>query len=155
MEIVVPEGYTKISMTKFDNLEDKLLALLTGETLLVRGLEKSTNADVLVKLDDRKYPVTQISYEISITDNVFRERYWTIYDISINALSLYDVFLFEEDNPAYELKIQVSDNVQYTSISGVKDTAKVIAIYEDEEKNLFCELSREDTLYPLVELTKI
>lgn len=136
-------------------LEESLQALLNGKTILVKGLEQSRNLDVLVRLyNEGVVPVTQISYDVIPADGHWREEYWQIFDISINALSTYSCYLYDKDTISIIPKFTVGTSVRYRSkVDGARDSAIVLGIYKDTENNLFYKLSRDHEIYKETELT--
>lgn len=93
---------TKLNMTNIE-LEESLSRLLNGEILLIKGYESSRGKDVLVRLDRRKYDVTEVSFHTNpIGDH---PPIWQMHPVEINTFSLHDVFPYDEDvyrlNPKY------------------------------------------------------
>ncbi|AMW62818.1 hypothetical protein DIGNKC_214 [Bacillus phage DIGNKC] len=130
-------------------LEDKLDALVSGDTLVIRNFEQFTKADVLIKMKNIKgKDVTVISYDTMKSS--LGDAFWQVYNIGINDLSLlpvlviYDIKELQDTN-----KFGVGDVVAYVSAeSGKRDTAFITDIYRSIDPNkkgqYLYALSRED-----------
>jgi hypothetical protein len=147
------QGYTLIPYERLETLEDKLTALLHGDTLLLKGYESSSGRDVLVKLSEKRYMVTEISFDLFETEG--NPRYWTIFDVTINDIELFTAFRFEEDLFLHPNKYMVEDNVVYESMDSKRDSAFVEAVYVSDYDPLHFayKLSRDEgVLYEEQEL---
>lgn len=136
-------------------LQEALQALLDKKVLLVKGLEQSRNLDVLIRLyTEGVVPVTQISYDVVPADGHWREEYWQIFDISVNALSTYPCYVYDAETANKAPKFLIGTTVYYTSkMDSTRDSAIVIGLYKDEEGNWYYKLSRDQEIYAETELT--
>ncbi|QVW28978.1 hypothetical protein [Bacillus phage SWEP1] len=130
----------------YATLEDKVLALLRGETIYIKNYEKNTGTSVLARLRvERGLTIPQITYDIY--DSKEEDRYWFRFNIGLTDLSLLDVYkvtdtsIFLKPN-----KFKVGDNVSYTSTDGTFDTAYIISVYERGENEFAYKLSREPSV---------
>ncbi|AMW63139.1 virion structural protein [Bacillus phage SageFayge] len=130
-------------------LEDKLDALVSGDTLVIRNFEQFTKSDVLIKMKNIKgKDVTVISYDTmkSSLDDAF----WQVYNIGINDLSLLPVLIVYNIKDLQDTnKFGLGDVVSYVSQeSGKFDTAFITNIYRSLDPNkkghYLYSLSRED-----------
>lgn len=120
--------YTLLPYTVYNTLQDKLNALMNGEVLFIKNFERNEGADVLVRLIDKKFTITQISYDLRESEN--DPRYWVTFNIGINDLSLFTAFKFEEDLFLNTNKYMINDIVNYVSEDGQEDSAIVTAVYQ-------------------------
>lgn len=139
--------YDKIEYVAYTSLKDKLEALLRGEVLLVKNFERRMNLDVLIRVVDKRFTVSQMSYDI--IEDPSNARYWVTFNVGINDLSLFSVFKFDDKVFSYKNKFRVDDRVDYVSITGTKDAAIVEAVYvsKTDPEVFVYKLSREDELY--------
>lgn len=127
----------------YATLEDKVLALLRGETIYIKNYEKNTGTSVLARLRvERGFTIPQITYDIY--DSKEEDRYWFRFNIGLTDLSLLDVYKVTDTNIFLKPnKFKVGDNVSYTSTDGTFDAAYVIAVYGRGENEFAYKLSRE------------
>lgn len=125
--IVDPTQYTLIPYTLYTSLEDKINALLGGEVLYIKRFEQKEGASVLVRLEQKKFTVSQISYDLTFSED--DPRYWTTFNIGINDLSLFTAFKFEEGLFLHTNKYSINDVVTYVSSDGLQDSAIIEEIY--------------------------
>ena len=154
MAIIDATQYTLIPFLSYKTLNDKIQALLDGEVLFIKKFEKQEGADVLVRLEQKKFTVSQISYDISV--NGIDPRYWITFNLGLNDLSLFTCYKFSEDVFGKEHKFMINDVVSYTSVDGLQDTAIVEEVYQhniDPDKFAY-RLSRDNGLYAEEELVK-
>ncbi|ULF49425.1 hypothetical protein [Bacillus phage MrBubbles] len=117
-------------------LEDKLDALVSGDTLVIRNFEQFTKSDVLIKMKNIKgKDVTVISYDTmkSSLDDAF----WQVYNIGINDLSLLPVLIVYNIKDLQDTnKFGLGDVVAYVSAeNGKHDTAFITDIYRSIDPN--------------------
>ena len=127
MAVVDPTQYTLVPFTVYNTLQERLQALSDGEVLLIKKFEQKSKADVLIQLVEKKYTVTQISYDTKAND--LDERYWITFNVGINDLSLLTAFQFDESAFSHENKYMVNDIVTYTSEDGFEDSAIIEEVY--------------------------
>ena len=147
--------YEKIEYVAYTSLRDKLEALLRGEVLLVKNFERRMNLDVLIRIVDKRFTVTQMTYDI--VEDPSNARYWVTFNVGINDLSLFSVFKFEDKIFSYTNKFRIDDRVDYISATGKKDAAIVEEVYISKtDPEVFAyKLSREDNLYEEKDLIAI
>jgi len=147
--------YEKIDYVAYTSLRDKLEALLRGEVLLVKNFERRMNLDVLIRIVDKRFTVTQMTYDI--VEDPSNARYWVTFNVGINDLSLFPVFKFEDKIFSYTNKFRIDDRVDYISATGKKDAAIVEEVYISKtDPEVFAyKLSREDNLYEEKDLIAI
>ena len=147
MAIVDPTQYELVPFEMYQTLSDKVQALVEGKILFIKKFERQQGADVLVRLEQKKYTVTQISYDLSVNDS--DPRYWVTYNIGINDLSLFHCFKFDEDLFRQNNKYMINDVVNYTSVDGRNDSAIIEEVYvslTDPDKFAY-RLSRDNEIY--------
>jgi hypothetical protein len=147
MVVVDPLNYTLIPYVIYGTVEEKLQALLNGEVLYMKEFEKKSGGDVLIRLEKKKFTLTQISYDLSESES--DPRYWVTFNIGLNDLSLFTAIRFEEGLPVHGHKYEINDIVNYESADGAKDTAVVEAVYVSNlDPNQYAyRLSRDTELY--------
>lgn len=126
------------------NLEQTLTHLMGGGIIIVRGVEETNKGDVLIRLDPRRQPVTQVSLDIHRKpDSIHAKPYWWVQDIPFNYFVTRDVYEFTTDYQDYNPKYQVGDIVQYTyekeDLTIGTDTAFIEKVFvsQEEEKDVF------------------
>jgi len=148
--------YDKLPFKVYNTLAEKLQALLNGEVLFIKGFERKDKLNVLIRLVDKKYTVSQVSYDVVETKS--DERYWMTFNVGLNDLSLFTVFKFEEDIFMQVNKYKINDKVSYISRDGTKDAAIITEVYQSKaDPNQFAYgLSREPgTFYAEEELSSL
>lgn len=141
--------YTLLPFEQYTTLQDKLQALLDGEVLFIKAFEKQEGADVLVRVVEKKFTVSQISYDISGGEAGDDPRYWTTFNVGLNDLSLFTCFKFEEGVFTKENFYMINDIVNYTSADGFNDSAIIEEVYQhnvDPTKFAY-RLSRDGAVY--------
>ena len=134
-------------------LNETLTHLQEGGIIVVSEIESTTKKDILVRLDPRALPVTQISYDKSRAENSeYFKPFWTVFDIPFNYFVTRTIYAFTEDYQAYPYDYGIGDNVEYYIMAmeeaPTKDTAYVENIYYDTEREeyLFKLSGRETTV---------
>ena len=131
------------------SLPDTLTSLMLGDTLVIRGYESTRGKDILVKLDDRKHKMTYISFDLDPFNP--SERYWLIHNVSLNALSLHDVYRYDEYTFSLAYKYKPRDLVQ---IEGRPDIVHIINnVHVSPDKEVYYTLEGLDGYYQENELT--
>ncbi|QIW88795.1 hypothetical protein P59_198 [Bacillus phage P59] len=147
MATVDPTQYTLVPYEAYQSLNDKIQALLNGEVLFIKKFEKQQESDVLVRLEQKKFTVAQISYDI--VENPADLRYWVTFNLGFNDLSLFTCFRFNDALFNLGHKFMINDIVQYTSEDGTRDSAIIEEVYQnitDPEKFAY-RLSRDGGVY--------
>lgn len=124
--------------------------LQEGKYIILASYEETRGLDVLVRLDKRKYTVTQISFDTSPIE--YGERYWTIHNVSINALSLGRVFAYDEDLYSIEHKYNPDSIVYYDDGETPRQIAVVDKVYTSSHGDIYYTLDNETGYYAENEL---
>lgn len=143
------EEYTLIPFEQYNTLQDKLQALLNGEVLFIKNFERQEGADVLVRIVQKKFTVSQISYDVAGGEEGDDPRFWTTFNVGLNDLSLFTCFKFVEEVFNLENKYMINDTVHYTSVDSFNDSAIVEEVYRhkvDPTKFAY-RLSRDGAVY--------
>lgn len=131
------------------DLQEMIQHLLDGKVLRVEQEEQGT---ILVRMNPGKYNLTEISRDVN-KETYFYKRYWLPYNISINALLTFTVYLDEIYHETTN-KFNINDVVEYTKtyeLTGEesKDVAFVTDVLQDQENNYYYKLSGElEKLFP-------
>lgn len=84
----------EIELTPVDvsclTLEESIEELFKGNVIVLQNYEKTRGKDILVRLNDKKYKVTEISHDANIFE--YEEPYWQIHNVSLNAISLHNAY---------------------------------------------------------------
>lgn len=136
-------------------MQEAVGALFADKVLLIKGLEQSRKADVLVRLNTTGVvPVTQISYDVIPPDGYWRKPYWIVYDLPLNVLSTYPCYIYDPEILDSTPKYLIGDTVYYTSKQdSTKDSALVTTIYRDNENQWYYRLSRDQEIYSESEIS--
>ena len=138
-----------------ENLTDIIHYLVDGKVL---RLEQGYQGTILVRLNPGKHQMTEISRDIR-KETTFYNRYWVPYNISINALITFNVYLDEEFNVT-DNKFKVNDIVEYERFNllnenSSKDVARITEVLTDNN-NYFYKLTGEyDKVFKESELTLV
>ena len=138
-----------------ESLTDIIHYLVDGKVL---RLEQGDQGTMLVRLNPGKHQMTEISRDIR-KETTFYNRYWVPYNISINALITFNVYLDEEFNVT-DNKFKVNDIVEYERFNllnenSSKDVARITEVLTDNN-NYFYKLTGEyDKVFKESELTLV
>lgn len=138
-----------------ESLTDIIHYLVDGKVL---RLEQGDQGTILVRLNPGKHQMTEISRDIR-KETTFYNRYWVPYNISINALITFNVYLDEEFNVT-DNKFKVNDIVEYERFNllnenSSKDVARITEVLTDNN-NYFYKLTGEyDKIFKESELTLV
>ena len=138
-----------------ESLTDIIHYLVDGKVL---RLEQGDQGTILVRLNPGKHQMTEISRDIR-KETTFYNRYWVPYNISINALITFNVYLDEEFNVT-DNKFKVNDIVEYERFNllnenSSKDVARITEVLTDNN-NYFYKLTGEyDKVFKESELTLV
>ncbi len=155
MPVVNKEDYELIPFVHYRSFWDKMGALMRGEVLLIRSYERTTESDVLVKLDTKKHVITKISHDLVETEK--DPRNWFLYNVGLNDLSLHTVLKYSEDIVNHTNRFNINDTVKYVSRSGKEDSALIEEVWQSKVDPAFYvyKLSRDLDLYEQEELTPV
>ena len=138
-----------------ESLTDIIHYLVDGKVL---RLEQGDQGTILVRLNPGRHQMTEISRDIR-KETTFYNRYWVPYNISINALITFNVYLDEEFNVT-DNKFKVNDIVEYERFNllnenSSKDVARITEVLTDNN-NYFYKLTGEyDKVFKESELTLV
>jgi hypothetical protein len=141
--------YTPLQLHEYGTLAEKLEALMGGEILFIKRFERAEGmgADVLVRLEEKKFTVTQISYDVQMDEH--SDRFWTTFNVGLNDLSLFTCFKFDEGSFGLTNKYTINDIVTYTSVDGIRDSAIIEEVYvnNNDPSQFAYRLSRDLGVY--------
>ncbi|QQV88551.1 hypothetical protein [Staphylococcus phage ZCSS1] len=140
--------------TPINDIQQIIKYLFEGKVLRV---DQDDDGVVLVRIGG-KHPLTEISRETD-KETFYYKRYWLPYNVSINALVTYNVYL-DDEYIVHNNKFSVGDIVEYDRRDKVpehnyRDVAKVQNVLQDENgEGYYYKLSGDMTVYREEELTK-
>lgn len=154
MAIVDVTEYTKVPFEQYKTLEEKMQALLSGEVLFIKKFEVQEGADVLVRIIQKKFTVSQISYDVEASEQ--DDRYWVTFNVGLNDISLFTCFKFVEGAFNLDNKYMINDKVEYLSVDGNYDAAVILEVYQHNSypEQFAYRLSRDGALYAEDELVQ-
>lgn len=126
-------------------------ALLEEQVLVVSGYEATRGKDVLVRLDRRKFDLTQISFEVDPIE--YGQRYWSMHEVSLNALSIHDVYLYDESLYSINHKYNPNMIVYFDSGEEELQVAVVDRVFTEASGDIYYTLDNEEGYYLEAELT--
>lgn len=132
------EGLVDIYEEELD-LGETLDALLSGKIILLSTRDNDKSKDRLVRFKNtRNGIVSQISTPTTLMEEfVGGAKYWTLYDIGINILSLYPTYVFDPERYKTGNKYNVGAMVEYLNPQGEADIAVILKIQMDVESGRF------------------
>ena len=133
-------------------LEEAFMHLTLGEVLVLEGYEQTRSKDVLVKLDKRKYEVTMISLDTNPI--VPGKRLWQVHNVSVNALSLHRVYLYDEYTYSMSFKHR-PDSVVRLNNPKTEHVYTIAEVLASPDKEVYYKLHTLDGYYREDELTAI
>lgn len=141
--------------TPINDIQQIIKYLFEGKVLRV---DQDDEGVVLVRVGG-KHPLTEISRETE-KETFYYKRYWLPYNVSINALVTYNVYL-DDEFIIHKNKFNVGDIVEYERKdkepeNNYKDVAKVTSVLKDDNEEVYYyKLSGDMTVYREEELTKV
>lgn len=126
LEEVAILGLTELKMQEL-SLEEVWAHLQAGDYVVVERYEETRGKDVLVRLDKRRHTVTQISFDVEPV--AYGERYWAFHGVTINALSLNKVYLYDEAKFLVKTKFKPLDIVYYSDAEVPRQIAVVDKVF--------------------------
>ncbi|MDU7109213.1 MAG: hypothetical protein E6303_00140 [Clostridium perfringens] len=138
-----------------ENLTDIIHYLVDGKVL---RLEQGDQGTILVRLNPGRHQMTEISRDIR-KETTFYNRYWVPYNISINALITFNVYLDEEFNVT-DNKFKVNDIVEYERFNllnenSSKDVARITEVLTDNNSYFYKLTGEYDKVFKESELTLV
>lgn len=129
------EGLTPVDAKPL-MLKQSLNLLLAGKTLVIKGYETTSKADVFARLNlIGDSPLTEISYSSPDSD---QGAVWDSYPLPFNVLSLYDVYEYDA-NLYTSIVYYPGDTVKYRTDTGIQ-AGVVNAVYL-EGKDLYYDIN--------------
>ncbi|QQO38060.1 hypothetical protein LSA2308_00040 [Staphylococcus phage LSA2308] len=125
--------------------------LSNGDVLRVK---QENQGDILLRLSTGKHKFTEVSRDLD-KETMFYKRYWVLYNVSINSLLTFDVYLEDDYVESTKVKFPKNTIVEYVRDNQESDVAKVKDILVDSKGNYFYALSGETSLYNEDKLNKI
>lgn len=141
--------------TPIEDIQQIIKHLCDGKVLRVDQEDEGT---VLVRFGS-KHKLTEISRETN-KETFYYKRYWLPYNVSINALTTYNVYL-DDEFVTHQNKFTIGDIVEYERRDKVpehnyKDVAKVTSVLKDDNvEGYYYKLSGDIIIYREEELTKV
>lgn len=138
-----------------ESLTDIIHYLVDGKVL---RLEQGDQGTILVRLNPGRHQMTEISRDIR-KETTFYNRYWVPYNISINALITFNVYLDEEFNVT-DNKFKVNDIVEYERFNllnenSSKDVARITEVLTDNNSYFYKLTGEYDKVFKESELTLV
>lgn len=125
--------------------------LQEGKVLRVK---QDNQGDILVRISPSKHKFTEVSRDLEPESSFYR-RHWVLYNVSVNSLLTFDVYLEEEYVENQEVRYQKDSIVEYTREDQEKDVAKIKDILVDGNGNYFYALTGETMLFDENKLNKV
>lgn len=132
-----------------ESIQEIVAELVAGKVLRV---EQENNGFILVRLSPGRHKMTEISKDIE-KETFYYKRHWLPYNISLNALIAFNVYLDETYEEGTN-KFNVDDIVEFIE-NNQKDLARVLEVLIDANGKYFYRLSGEEIIYSEEELMKI
>ncbi|QYC52057.1 hypothetical protein RP15_gp090 [Staphylococcus phage vB_Sau-RP15] len=133
------------------DIVDIITHLYKGDVLRVK---QENQGDILLRLSTGKHKFTEVSRDLD-KETMFYKRYWVLYNVSINSLLTFDVYLEDDYVESTKVKFPKNTIVEYVRDNQESDVAKVKDILVDSKGNYFYALSGETSLYNEDKLNKI
>ncbi|UVD42760.1 hypothetical protein [Staphylococcus phage vB_SauM-V1SA22] len=133
------------------DIVDIITHLHKGDVLRVK---QENQGDILLRLSTGKHKFTEVSRDLD-KETMFYKRYWVLYNVSINSLLTFDVYLEDDYVESTKIKFPKNTIVEYVRDNQESDVAKVKDILVDSKGNYFYALSGETSLYNEDKLNKI
>lgn len=127
------------------SLTETLEELMSGSVILLKTYDNHRGKDVLIRIKETPNgKVTQVSKPTTKMEGfVGTQRYWSLYDIDINTLSLYPTYIYDPIKYNLGSKFEPSTIVEYESSYGDNDVAVIKQVLQDEAGNFYYKLSGE------------
>ena len=134
-------------------LEESIDELFKGNVIVLQNYEKTRGKDILVRLNDKKYKVTEISHDANIFE--YEKPYWQIHNVSLNAISLHNVYKKEVYDTIGGFKLLPGSVVQILQ-RGELVLAVIDNVYRVEgSKDMYYTLSDREGYYKATEIESI
>lgn len=140
------------------SITDTLDRLMAGSVILLTTYDNQRDKDVLIRMKDTPNgKVTQVSKPTTSMEGfVGTHKYWSLYDISINTLSLYPTYVYDPTRYGMGAVFEPNCMVEYESSYGDKDIAVITKVLQDEHGSFYYKLSGEgERVFKEEELTEL
>lgn len=134
-----------------EDIVDIITYLKNGKVLRVK---QDNQGDILIRMSPDRHKFTEVSRDLD-KESTFYKRYWVLWNISINSLLTFDVYLDEEYSETTKVKYPKDTIVEYTREDQEKDVAMIKEILTDNNGNYFYALTGETMLFDENKLNKI
>lgn len=144
-----------VEATPIEDIQQIIKYLFEGRILRVDQQDEGT---ILVRTGG-KHKLTEISWDIN-KESFYYSRHWLPYNVSINALITYNVYL-DDEFVVHKSKFKVGDIVEYERQDqepeqNFVDVAKVKSVLKDDAvEGYYYQLSGDTTIYKEEHLTKV
>lgn len=146
----------EVTMTELD-FRETIDALFNGETILLTTYDNRRDKDVLIRFNEGpKGIVTQVTKPYTTMGGFTgANRYWSLYDIDLNTLSLYPTYIFDPTIYGLGNLYEPNSIVEYMTDSGEKDVALIRKVMINTEGEFYYLISGEEEAYKEKELRTI
>ena len=125
-------------------LEESIDELFKGNVIVLQNYEKTRGKDILVRINDKKYKVTEISHDSNIFE--YEKPYWQIHNVSLNAISLHNVYKKDVYDSLKKYKFLPGTVVHVGGLEKNK-VSIVEQMYQDSLGNVYYSLGDREGLY--------
>ena len=120
----------------------------------VLRVKQENQGDILLRFSTGKHKFTEVSRDLD-KETVFYQRYWVLYNVSINSLLTFDVYLEDDYSEFSKVKYPKDTIVSYTRYDLEKDVAMIKDVLKDNNGNYFYALTGETMLFDENKLSKV
>lgn len=125
-------------------LEESIAELFKGNVIVLQNYEKTRGKDILVRINDKKYKVTEISHDANIFD--YEKPYWQIHNVSLNAISLHNTYKKDVYDNLKKYKFLPGTVVHVGGLENNK-VSIVEQMYQDSLGNVYYSLGDREGFY--------
>lgn len=130
-------------------LEESIDELFKGNVIVLQNYEKTRGKDILVRINDKKYKVTEISHDANIFE--YEKPYWQIHNVSLNAISLHNTYKKDVYDSLKKYKFLPGTVVHVGDLE--KNKVSIIEqMYQDSLGNVYYSLGDREGFYSEDEL---
>ena len=130
-------------------LEESIDELFKGNVIVLQNYEKTRGKDILVRINDKKYQVTEISHDSNIFE--CEKPYWQIHNVSLNAISLHNAYKKDVYDNLKKYKFLPGAVVHVGDLENNK-VSIVEHMYQDTLGNVYYSLGDREGFYSEDEL---
>lgn len=125
-------------------LEESIDELFKGNVIVLQNYEKTRGKDILVRINDKKFKVTEISHDANTLE--YEKPYWQIHNVSLNAISLHNAYKKDEYDNLKKYKF-LPGTVVHVGDSEKNKVSIVEQMYQDSIGNAYYSLGDREGLY--------